>query len=125
MSDDRPVQHTPKHLEKGSGVFDPRHPAASAFAVAQPAAGVVADDVPEKGQNLRGGPAATEAESEYSDQREVLAKQHDETLRLKSGVGEVTAHEVDGDQARPVTGSDPAKDAPKPAAKDTPKSKIS
>lgn len=86
MADERPVQHTPKHLEKDADVFDPRHPAASAFAVAQPAAGVVADDVEEKGQNLRGGPTAQEASGTYADQREVLAEQHRDTLRRKSGV---------------------------------------
>lgn len=57
--DKRPVQHTPKHLEEGR---DKRHPAASAFAPLQPAAGVVADDVPPE-QNPAGGPKASEAEA--------------------------------------------------------------
>lgn len=119
MSDDRPVQHTPKHLEKESGVFDPRHPAASPFAVAQPAAGVVADDVEERGQNLRGGKAASEAASEYGDQREVLARQHAETLRRVSGVGEVQRFEVEDGSAKAVGGGQPRSDAagqqPRPA----------
>lgn len=54
----RPVQHTPKHLEAGHSA---RHPAASSFAPLQPAAGVVADDVPPE-QNPAGGPRASEAE---------------------------------------------------------------
>lgn len=75
---DKPVQHTPKHLE--GEVFDRRHPAASAFAPAQPAAGVVADDVEEKGQNLAGGETASSAERTFSDQKEKLAEQHAENL---------------------------------------------
>lgn len=98
---DAPVQHTPKHLE-GDGVFDPRHPAASAFAVAQPAAGVVADDVEDRGQNLGGGPSASQAAGQYSDQREVLAKQHAETLRATSGVVRGPSLTVDDDGARPA-----------------------
>lgn len=80
---DKPVQHTPKHLEEGA-VFDPKHPAASAFAPAQPAAGVVADDVEEKGQNLAGGPTASAAGGTFSDQKEVLAEQHKSTLAAPS-----------------------------------------
>jgi hypothetical protein len=76
---DKPVQHTPKHLE--GDVFDRRHPAASAFAPLQPAAGVVADDVEEKGQNLAGGEKASAAERTYADQGEKLVKQHAESLR--------------------------------------------
>ena len=74
----KPVQHVPVHLR--GDVFDPRHPAASAFAPAQPAAGVVADDVEEKGQNLRGGEPASKAQETWGDQKEVLAEQHRESL---------------------------------------------
>lgn len=81
---DKPVQHTPKHLDNDS-TFDSRHPAASAFAPAQPAAGVVADDVPEKGQNLAGGPVAEKAETTFSDQKDVLAEQHEANLRVATG----------------------------------------
>jgi hypothetical protein len=123
MSDDRPVQHTPKHLDKDSEVFDPRHPAASAFAVAQPGAGVVADDVPERGQNLLGGTSAADASGEYADQKEVLAEQHARTLRERSGVsGGRVAAKVEGDSAKAVSskdddakGRDAAKSEPKPA----------
>lgn len=101
MADDRPVQHTPKHLTDEK-VFDRRHPAASAFAVAQPAAGVVADDVEEKGQNLRGGPTATQAEGEYSDQKEVLAEQHDRNLRTAAG-RDTAVDDTKDATARPVT----------------------
>lgn len=73
---DKPVQHTPVHLR--DGVFDEKHPAASAFAPAQPGAGVVADDADEKGQNLAGGPKASDAESTFADQKEVLADQREE-----------------------------------------------
>lgn len=116
MADERPVQHTPKHLEKDADVFDPRHPAASAFAVAQPAAGVVADDVEERGQNLRGGPKASDAESTYADQREVLARQHEESLRRGADVAPM---EVDGDEAKPAdTKPEPSKtDSAKTATK--------
>lgn len=79
-NDNLPAQHTPKHLEEGA-VFDPKHPAASAFAPVQPGAGVVADDVEERGQNDAGGEKATEAESTYSDQKEVLAEQHEAALQ--------------------------------------------
>jgi hypothetical protein len=71
---DKPVQHKPKHLD--GPVADPRHPAASAFAPLQPAAGVVADDADEKGQNLAGGPKASDAEKTYADQPEKLAERH-------------------------------------------------
>jgi hypothetical protein len=60
MADERPIQHTPKHLEPDADVFDKRHPAASQFAPGQPAAGVVADDVPPE-QNPAGGPKAADA----------------------------------------------------------------
>lgn len=79
--DQPPVQHTPKHLEGDSEVFDSRHPAASAFAPVQPGAGVVSDDADEKGQNLAGGEKASDAEKTYSDQKEVLAEQHNESLQ--------------------------------------------
>lgn len=98
-SDDVPVQHTPKHLEDDN-VFDRRHPAASAFAVAQPAAGVVADDVAEKGQNLRDGETATEANKTFSDQKEVLEKQHEESLKAAAPV--VAPTKVEGDKAVPA-----------------------
>ena len=70
MSDSKPVQHTPVHL-RGEGV-DKRHPAASSFAPVQPGAGVVADDADEKGQNLAGGPKASEAEQKFSPDDEVV-----------------------------------------------------
>jgi hypothetical protein len=82
---DQPIQHTPVH-QRGD-VFDPRHPAASAFAVAQPGAGVVSDDAHEKGQNLAGGPPAAEAEQTYADQREVLVENYDRDLRAATGNG--------------------------------------
>lgn len=107
MADERPVQHTPKHLEKDADVFDTRHPAASAFAPAQPAAGVVADDVEDKGQNLRGGPTASAASGEYSDQKEVLAQQHQDSLR--ASVTTPVAGEVKDGQATAVK-DDSAKD---------------
>src|SRR5829696_8230461 len=96
MADERPIQHTPKHLQKDANVFDPRHPAASAFAPAQPGAGVVADDVEERGQNLLGAPTASQAQETYSDQRDVLAERHQQTLREKSGVAAVPAVNVEG-----------------------------
>lgn len=68
--DERVVQHTPVHLR--GDVFDERHPAASSFAPAQPAAGVVADDADERGQNLNGGEKAEAAEKTWKDQKEVL-----------------------------------------------------
>ena len=83
MPDQPPVQHTPKHLE--GEVFDSRHPAASAFAPAQPAAGVVANDADDRGQNLAGTPKADDAEQQFSDQKEVLAKQHEANLVAASG----------------------------------------
>lgn len=73
MAEKRPVQHTPAHV---GNVPDERHPAASAFAPLQPAAGVVADDVEERGQNLRGGPTASEANEKHKDEPEKLRKQH-------------------------------------------------
>ena len=100
MADDKraPVQHTPKHLE-GDGVFDEKHPAASAFAPAQPGAGVVADDVEEKGQNLTGAPTASEASKTFADQKEVLAAQHIESLQ--AGVAAPTA-KASAAPAKPV-----------------------
>ena len=95
-SDERPVQHTPKHLE--GEVFDPRHPAASAFAPLQPAAGVVADDVEEKGQNLAGAPTASQAEKAHSDQKEVLAKQQAESVKTAAPA----PLKVEGDSATPA-----------------------
>jgi hypothetical protein len=82
---ERPVQHTPKHLADGA-VFDPRHPAASSFAPMQPALGVVADDVDENGQNLAGGPKASEAQKANMDQREKLVENYERDLRAKAGV---------------------------------------
>jgi hypothetical protein len=95
---DVPVQHTPKHLE--GDVFDARHPAASAFAPLQPAAGVVADDVEERGQNLAGGPKASVAEKEHKDQGEELLKQHEASLRAT--VTTAPTANVEGSQATPV-----------------------
>lgn len=68
---DKPTQHTPVHLTDET-VTDKKHPAASSFAPVQPGAGVVADDADEKGQNLAGGPTATEAEKKYSEGDEVV-----------------------------------------------------
>jgi hypothetical protein len=77
MADDKPRQHTPAHLRDDTPeVFDKRHPAASSFAPVQPGAGVVTDDADEKGQNLAGGPTATEAQKQYNaDDEVVLAHQ--------------------------------------------------
>lgn len=98
---DATVQHTPVHLRDDAEVFDRRHPAASAFAPLQPAAGVVADDVEERGQNLRGGEKASEAEKTYSDTGEKLEEQHQESLR--AAVAPVpTPAKVEGDSAKPV-----------------------
>lgn len=101
QTDDRPVQHTPVHLRDDTpDVFDPRHPAASSFAPLQPAAGVVADDVEEKGQNLRGGPTASQAHVDNLDQREKLQQQHTESLR--ASVPAAPTVNVEGDQATPA-----------------------
>lgn len=62
---DKPTQHTPIHLSDPT-VTDKKHPAASSFAPVQPGAGVVADDADEKGQNLAGGPKASDAEKQYN-----------------------------------------------------------
>lgn len=103
-SDDRPVQHTPVHLR--GEVFDERHPAASAFAPLQPAAGVVADDVEERGQNLRGGPTASDANKEHAGQKELLREQHAASLRAAAGLTEPNAAaKVEGDQAKPAKSS--------------------
>lgn len=101
MPDNKPVQHTPKHLQEGSEVFDSRHPAASAFAPAQPGAGVVANDVEERGQNLAGGQKADDAESAFSDQKEVLAEQHQVNLQTAAGVSPDPVN-IDGDKATPA-----------------------
>lgn len=93
MADEKPVQHTPKHVE--GGVFDARHPAASAFAPAQPGAGVVSDDAADKGQNLAGGPTASEASETFSDQKDVLAEQHQENLKVAAGVDAAEPVKVD------------------------------
>lgn len=94
-TDDRPVQHTPVHLR--GGVFDERHPAASSFAPLQPAAGVVADDVEERGQNLAGAPVASKAHKDNLDQKEKLVAQHEASLR--AGTPAPSTAKVEGDQA--------------------------
>jgi hypothetical protein len=104
MSEQPPVQHTPKHLEEGAALVDPKHPAASAFAPLQPAAGVVADDVPEKGQNLAGGPVAADAEVTYSDQPVKLAEQHQANLQAAVGAA-AEPMKVEGDTAKPAGGA--------------------
>lgn len=82
----KPVQHTPVHLRDDANV-DKRHPAASSFAPVQPGAGVVADDADEKGQNLAGGPKASDAEKQYpADSEVVLAHQgHAEPASTEAG----------------------------------------
>ena len=99
-SDDRPIQHTPVHLRDETKVFDRRHPAASSFAPLQPAAGVVADDVEERGQNLAGGPKAAEAHAANLDQTEKLQEQHRESLQ--ASVPSAPAATVEGDTAKPA-----------------------
>ena len=107
-SDDRPpVQHTPVHLREENEVFDRRHPAASSFAPLQPALGVVANDVEERGQNLNGGPKADDAQKDNLDQTEKLAEQHRESLQ--AAASPAPAVKVEGDQATPVKSSSPAK----------------
>src|SRR5215207_2892142 len=101
-----PVQHTPKHLE--GDVIDKRHPAASAFAPLQPAAGVVANDVVERGQNLAGGQKADDAEAANKDQPEKLAAQYEESLRVGAGVSTAAAANVEGDKATAVKSDAPA-----------------
>lgn len=120
MGDNRPVQHTPKHLQGDNDVFDRRHPAASAFAPAQPGAGVVADDVEEAGQNLAGGEKASDAEGTFSDQKEVLEKQHEDSLR--KAVVEPVRVDVEGDHTKKATATKttaPAKTAAKKTAAKT------
>jgi len=95
---DKPVQHTPKHLE--GDVFDKRHPAASSFAPLQPAAGVVADDVEERGQNLAGGPPASRAQGEHADQAERLERQHAESLQAQ--VTQAPPVNIKGGEATPA-----------------------
>lgn len=83
-----------------SDAVDPLHPAASAFAPLQPAAGVVSDDADERGQNLAGGPTASEAEKQHKDQPEKLRAQFDESQR--AGVTAAPTAVVDGDEAKPA-----------------------
>lgn len=92
---DKPTQHTPVHLTDPT-VTDKRHPAASSFAPVQPGAGVVADDVEEKGQNLAGGPTASEAEKKFNADDEV-----------------VKAHQGAAAPASTEAGGEPKKPAPK------------
>jgi hypothetical protein len=113
------VQHTPVHQREG--VFDPRHPAATPFAVAQPAAGVVSDTADAKGQNLAGGPTETEAAQTFSDQREVLAENYQRDLRIGAGLENGSA-EPNENTAGEVTDSE-AKAAPKTDAKAAAKAK--
>lgn len=101
---DKPIQHTPKHLQDGD-VFDRRHPAASSFAPLQPAAGVVADDVEERGQNLNGGPKAEVAEKEHEDQREKLVENYERDLRNAAGVPAAAPVKLEGDTAKPASAS--------------------
>jgi hypothetical protein len=96
-----PVQHTPAHV---GNVVDERHPAASAFAPLQPAAGVVADDVDERGQNLAKGPKASQAEKDHQDQPEKLAQAHADTLRTTATTSAPTAN-VEGTEAKPAKSS--------------------
>lgn len=103
-SDDRVIQHVPAHLEKDAKVFDPRHPAASAFAVAQPAAGVVSDDADKRGQNLAGGPTASEAEKEYADQGDVLKENYERDLKA-ANPAPPAAVTLQTDKAGHVTGA--------------------
>lgn len=124
MTDQAPIQHKPKHLEGDAEVFDRRHPAASAFAPAQPAAGVVSDDAEERGQNLAGGEKASDANETWSDQKEVLEQQHEDNLRRAHDQATPGAMKLEGDKATPADGGDedkaPAKKAapaPKPAPK--------
>ena len=98
---DKPVQHTPKHLEKDAAVFDSRHPAASSFAPLQPAAGVVADDADERGQNLRGGPKAEVAHKANLDQKDKLVENYTRDLTAAAGPAPAPA-KVEGDKATPA-----------------------
>lgn len=101
--DNRPaVQHTPVHLE--GDVFDKRHPAASSFAPLQPAAGVVANDVEERGQNLNGGQKADDAHAANLDQIEKLEEQHRETLQAQVDASPAPAN-VSGAEAKPADSS--------------------
>lgn len=125
MADENPpVQHTPKHLEDDA-VFDKRHPAASAFAPVQPGAGVVADDAEERGQNEAGGEKASDAESTYSDQKEVLEQKHQDSLQAAAApAAEVTVEDDKADTkaadtkataTKATAADDKAKPADKPA----------
>lgn len=103
---DKPVQHTPVHLRPDTPeVFDSRHPAASAFAPVQPGAGVVAEDVEEKGQNLAGGPKASDAEKQYSAT--------DEVVLAHQGQAGPASTEAGGELKQPVD----TRVEPKPVAK--------
>lgn len=96
-TDDRVIQHTPVHLR--GDVFDERHPAASPFAVAQPAAGVVSDDADERGQNLQGGEKAEVARETWKDQKEVLKENYQRDLRA-GNPEPVKQLKVDGDSVK-------------------------
>ena len=85
---------------------DERSPA-SPFAPLQPAAGVVADDADEKGQNLAGGPKAAEAGNLG---RDVVEE------REKAYSGEFTGERNDPAMAEANSLSDP--DAPAAVVKD-------
>lgn len=96
------IQHTPVHVNDET-VFDPRHPAASAFAPAQPAMGVVSDDADDKGQNLAGGPKASEANAALAGEVvDNLAADHKATLAEKAGVEPTVTVNVEGDTAKPA-----------------------
>jgi hypothetical protein len=115
MSDDKtpPAQHTPVHLR--GDVFDPKHPAASAFATEQPGAGVVADDADELGQNDAGGEKASDAESTYADQKEVLEQRHEDALQAAvAPAPEVKAEQADTKDTK-AAADDKTKPADKPA----------
>jgi len=106
MADDKPTQHTPVHLTDPL-VTDRRHPAASSFAPVQPGAGVVADDVEEKGQNLTGQITASQAEKKYNaDDEVVLAHQ---------GHADPASTEAGG-EPKPVAGQSASEGAEKVAA---------
>ena len=96
-SKSKPVQHTPVHQREDANLADSRHPAASSFAPVQPGAGVVADDAEEKGQNLAGGPKASDAEKKFSPD--------DEVVKAHQGQAGPASTEVGGDpKPSPVKG---------------------
>jgi hypothetical protein len=119
MADQKPAQHIPVHQREDAGVFDPKHPAASVFAPAQPGAGVVADDVEELGQNLAGGEPASKANETWKDQKEVLRQQHYEKLQAGAppeqdeGELEVDPHKGTA-TAKPAAGGDKGADKSAP-----------